>query len=143
VCGGAHDAGQGARPRDFLVGHVTKDGAIGRARACSSTRRHRPYFGGEQHHAYRVLRAVKNRFGSTTRSESSRCRGRGLVGGGEPLGFFLSERPVTAGLGVVASLEARAMLLELQALVSRASFGTPRRHRVAPTNTASACCSPC
>jgi len=76
-----------------------------------------------------VLRAVKNRFGSTNEIGVFEMAGRGLVEVANPSGFFLSERPVDApGSVVVASLEGtRPMLLELQALVSRASFGTPRR----------------
>jgi DNA repair protein RadA/Sms len=87
------------------------------------------YFEGEQHHAYRVLRAVKNRFGSTNEIGVFEMAGSGLVEVPNPSGFFLAERPADApGSVVVAALEGtRPMLLELQALVTRASFGTPRR----------------
>jgi DNA repair protein RadA/Sms len=87
------------------------------------------YFEGERHHAYRVLRAVKNRFGSTNEIGVFEMGERGLVEVTNPSGFFLAERPADApGSVVVAGLEGtRPMLLELQALVARASFGTPRR----------------
>jgi DNA repair protein RadA/Sms len=87
------------------------------------------YFEGEQHHSYRVLRAVKNRFGSTNEIGVFEMTERGLAEVKNPSGFFLSERPQGApGSVVVASLEgSRPLLLELQVLVSPASFGTPRR----------------
>jgi DNA repair protein RadA/Sms len=113
----------------FLVGHVTKEGALAGPRVLEHLVDTVLYFEGEQHHAYRVLRAVKNRFGSTNEIGVFEMAARGLVEVPNPSGFFLSERPVGApGSVVVASLEGtRPMLLELQALVSRASFGTPRR----------------
>jgi DNA repair protein RadA/Sms len=113
----------------FLVGHVTKEGALAGPRVLEHLVDTVLYFEGEQHHAYRVLRAVKNRFGSTNEIGVFEMGERGLAEVSNPSGFFLSERPVDApGSVVVASLEGtRPMLLELQALVSRASFGTPRR----------------
>jgi DNA repair protein RadA/Sms len=113
----------------FLVGHVTKEGALAGPRVLEHLVDTVLYFEGEAHHAYRVLRAVKNRFGSTNEIGVFEMGTRGLVEVANPSGFFLSERPVGApGSVVVASLEGtRPMLLELQALVSRASFGTPRR----------------
>jgi DNA repair protein RadA/Sms len=113
----------------FLVGHVTKEGALAGPRVLEHLVDTVLYFEGEPHHAYRVLRAVKNRFGSTNEIGVFEMAARGLVEVANPSGFFLSERPVDApGSVVVASLEGtRPMLLELQALVSRASFGTPRR----------------
>jgi len=113
----------------FLVGHVTKEGALAGPRVLEHLVDTVLYFEGEAHHAYRVLRAVKNRFGSTNEIGVFEMASRGLVEVANPSGFFLSERPIDApGSVVVASLEGtRPMLLELQALVSRASFGTPRR----------------
>src|SRR5215831_11312596 len=113
----------------FLVGHVTKEGALAGPRVLEHLVDTVLYFEGERHHAYRVLRAVKNRFGSTNEIGVFEMAARGLVEVANPSGFFLSERPIDApGSVVVASLEGtRPMLLELQALVSRASFGTPRR----------------
>jgi DNA repair protein RadA/Sms len=113
----------------FLVGHVTKEGALAGPRVLEHLVDTVLYFEGEHHHAYRVLRAVKNRFGSTNEIGVFEMGERGLVEVTNPSGFFLSERPTEApGSVVVAALEGtRPMLLELQALVARASFGTPRR----------------
>ena len=113
----------------FLVGHVTKDGAIAGPRTLEHLVDTVLYFEGEQHHAYRVLRAVKNRFGSTNELGVFQMGERGLEEVSNPSGFFLAERPKDApGSVVVASLDGtRPLLLELQALVAPASFGTPRR----------------
>jgi DNA repair protein RadA/Sms len=113
----------------FLVGHVTKEGALAGPRVLEHLVDTVLYFEGERHHAYRVLRAVKNRFGSTNEIGVFEMAERGLVEVSNASGFFLAERPVDApGSVVVAGLEGtRPMLLELQALVSRAGLGTPRR----------------
>ena len=113
----------------FLVGHVTKEGALAGPRVLEHLVDTVLYFEGERHHAYRVLRAVKNRFGSTNEIGVFEMGGSGLVEVANPSAFFLAERPAdTPGSVTVASLEGtRPLLLELQALVARASFGTPRR----------------
>ena len=113
----------------FLVGHVTKDGALAGPRVLEHLVDTVLHFEGEHHHAYRLLRAVKNRFGSTNEIGVFEMAQRGLVEVTNPSGFFLAERPADApGSVVVAGLEGtRPMLLELQALVSRAGLGTPRR----------------
>jgi DNA repair protein RadA/Sms len=113
----------------FLVGHVTKEGALAGPRVLEHLVDTVLYFEGERHHSYRVLRAVKNRFGSTNEIGVFEMTDRGLVEVKNPSGFFLSERPQGApGSVIVASLEGtRPLLLELQALVSPANFGTPRR----------------
>src|SRR5437899_6182758 len=113
----------------FLVGHVTKEGALAGPRVLEHLVDTVLYFEGESHHAYRVLRAVKNRFGSTNEIGVFEMVEGGLVEVKNPSGFFLAERPREApGSVVVASLEGtRPVLLEIQALVSQASIGTPRR----------------
>src|ERR671918_287166 len=113
----------------FLVGHVTKEGALAGPRVLEHLVDTVLYFEGEAHHAYRVLRAVKNRFGSTNEIGVFEMATGGLVEVPNPSGFFLAERPADApGSVIVSALEGtRPMLLELQALVARASFGTPRR----------------
>jgi DNA repair protein RadA/Sms len=113
----------------FLVGHVTKDGTLAGPRVLEHLVDTVLYFEGERHHAYRVLRAVKNRFGSTNEIGVFRMTERGLAEVPNPSGFFLAERPKDApGSVIVASLEgSRPVLVELQALVAPASFGTPRR----------------
>jgi DNA repair protein RadA/Sms len=113
----------------FLVGHVTKEGALAGPRVLEHLVDTVLYFEGERHHAYRVLRAVKNRFGSTNEIGVFEMAEAGLAEVANPSGFFLSERPTGAsGSVIVSSLEGtRPLLLELQALVTPASFGTPRR----------------
>jgi DNA repair protein RadA/Sms len=113
----------------FLVGHVTKEGALAGPRVLEHLVDTVLYFEGERHHAYRVLRAVKNRFGSTNEIGVFEMVEGGLVEVKNPSGFFLAERPAEApGSVVVSSLEGtRPVLLELQALVAQAAVGTPRR----------------
>jgi DNA repair protein RadA/Sms len=113
----------------FLVGHVTKEGALAGPRVLEHLVDTVLYFEGERHHAYRVLRAVKNRFGSTNEIGVFEMASAGLVEVRNPSGFFLAERPKDApGSVIVSSLEGtRPLLLELQALIAPASFGTPRR----------------
>ena len=113
----------------FLVGHVTKEGTLAGPRVLEHLVDTVLYFEGESHHAYRILRAVKNRFGSTNEIGVFEMGEQGLAEVKNPSGFFLAERPTgAAGSVIVSSLEGtRPLLLELQALVARASFGTPRR----------------
>ena len=113
----------------FLVGHVTKDGAIAGPRMLEHMVDTVLYFEGDAGHPYRILRAVKNRFGSTNEIGVFAMREHGLEEVPNPSELFLAERPEDAvGSVVVPSLEgSRPILVELQALVSGASFGTPRR----------------
>jgi DNA repair protein RadA/Sms len=113
----------------FLVGHVTKEGALAGPRVLEHLVDTVLYFEGERHHTYRILRAVKNRFGSTNELGVFRMEARGLCEVPNPSGFFLAERPTNAaGSVVTACLEGtRPILLEVQALVAPASFTTPRR----------------
>ncbi len=113
----------------FLVGHVTKEGALAGPRVLEHMVDTVLYFEGERHASYRVLRAVKNRFGSTNEIGVFEMTDRGLAEVLNPSAFFLAERPQGApGSVIVAGLEGtRPLLLEVQALVSPAHFGTPRR----------------
>jgi DNA repair protein RadA/Sms len=113
----------------FLVGHVTKDGALAGPRVLEHLVDTVLYFEGDRQHVYRVLRAVKNRFGSTNEIGVFQMTDRGLAEVPNPSDVFLAERPRDAsGSVIVASLEGtRPLLLELQALVAPATFGTPRR----------------
>ncbi|PYM56199.1 MAG: DNA repair protein RadA [Candidatus Rokuibacteriota bacterium] len=113
----------------FLLGHVTKDGALAGPRVLEHLVDTVLYFEGERHATYRVLRAVKNRFGSTNEIGVFEMTDRGLSEVRNPSAVFLAERPVGApGSVIVAALEGtRPLLLELQALVTPAHFGTPRR----------------
>ncbi|WP_369681978.1 DNA repair protein RadA [Malonomonas rubra] len=113
----------------FLVGHVTKDGAIAGPRVLEHMVDTVLYFEGDPGHPYRILRAVKNRFGSTNEIGVFEMQDKGLREVDNPSELFLAERPEkSAGSAVVPSLEgSRPILVELQALVSSSSFGTPQR----------------
>lgn len=112
-----------------LVGHVTKEGAIAGPRLLEHMVDCVLYFEGERHHSYRLLRAVKNRFGSTNEMGIFEMIEGGLREVTNPSELFLSERPLgVAGSTVVASMEGtRPVLVELQALVSSTNFPSPRR----------------
>jgi len=116
-------------PAILIVGHVTKDGAIAGPRVLEHMVDTVLYFEGERHHAYRVLRATKNRFGSTNEIGVFAMSGGGLVPVPDPSALFLAERPADAsGSAVVCAVEGtRSILLEVQALVARTPFGMPRR----------------
>lgn len=113
----------------FIVGHVTKDGAIAGPRVLEHIVDTVLYFEGDKGHQYRILRAVKNRFGSTHEIGVFEMRDEGLEEINNPSSLFLSERtPGSAGTVVVSSLEGtRPILTEVQALVSPTPFGIPRR----------------
>ena len=113
----------------FLVGHVTKEGAIAGPKLLEHMVDTVLYFEGDRNHMFRILRAVKNRFGSTNEIGVFEMKDNGLQQVGNPSAVFLSERPVeAAGSAVTASMEGtRPILVELQALVSSSSYGTSRR----------------
>jgi DNA repair protein RadA/Sms len=113
----------------FLVGHVTKDGAIAGPRMLEHMVDTVLYFEGDAGHPYRILRAVKNRFGSTNEIGVFEMKEIGLAEVPNPSELFLAERPQGApGSVVVASIEGtRPILVEVQALVSGTAFGNPRR----------------
>jgi DNA repair protein RadA/Sms len=113
----------------FLIGHVTKEGAIAGPRVLEHLVDTVLYFEGERFHAFRILRAVKNRFGSTNEIGVFEMREAGLVPVENPSGFFLSQRSRQgSGSVVVPCIEGtRAFLVEVQALLSRANFGVPER----------------
>jgi DNA repair protein RadA/Sms len=113
----------------FLVGHVTKDGAIAGPRLLEHMVDTVLYFEGDRNHVFRILRAVKNRFGSTNEIGVFEMNERGLNEVTNPSAVFLSERPENVpGSVVTASMEGtRPILVELQALASSTSFGNPRR----------------
>ena len=123
-----------------LVGHVTKEGALAGPRVLEHMVDTVLYFEGESRLIYRVLRAVKNRFGSTNEIGIFEMLSNGLVEVKNPSAMFIGERQQnSSGSVVVSSIEGtRPLLLELQALVSPASSGIPRntatgvdRHRIA------------
>lgn len=124
----------------FLVGHVTKVGAIAGPRIMEHMVDTVLYFEGDKSHIFRILRAVKNRFGSTNEIGVFEMREKGLAEVPNPSAVFLSERSsVAPGSVVTACMEGtRPILVEIQGLVSSSGLGTPRRtvlgldsHRVA------------
>lgn len=113
----------------FIVGHVTKEGAIAGPRMLEHMVDAVLYFEGERHHTYRILRSVKNRFGSTHEMGIFEMKEKGLQEVMNPSEIFLEERSEgAAGSTVVASMEGtRPVLVEIQALIAPSSFGNPRR----------------
>jgi len=113
----------------FLIGHVTKDGAIAGPRVLEHLVDTVLYLEGDAQHAYRLLRAVKNRFGPTTEVGVFEMSGAGMVEVPNPSEAFLAERVVQApGSIVCITLEgSRPLLVEIQGLTSPTAFGNPRR----------------
>ncbi|MBO8129338.1 MAG: DNA repair protein RadA [Peptococcaceae bacterium] len=113
----------------FLVGHVTKEGALAGPRVLEHTVDVVLYLEGERHHSFRILRGVKNRFGSTNEIGVFEMQGEGLIEVDNPSRLFISPQGVDVpGSVVVCSLEgSRPLLVEIQALVAPTGYGTPRR----------------
>ncbi|HEX6948195.1 MAG TPA: DNA repair protein RadA [Nitrospira sp.] len=113
----------------FIIGHVTKEGAIAGPRLLEHIVDTVLYFEGDKGHSYRILRAVKNRFGSTNEIGVFEMKESGLEEVANPSQLFLGERPQrSTGSVVVSSLEgSRPILVELQALVSATSYAMPKR----------------
>ncbi len=113
----------------FIVGHVTKEGVVAGPRVLEHMVDTVLYFEGDRHAAYRILRGVKNRFGSTNEIGVFEMRQSGLNEVENPSEYMLSGKPVGASGSVVAcSMEGtRPILVEVQALVCHSNFGIPRR----------------
>ena len=113
----------------FIIGHVTKEGVVAGPRVLEHMVDTVLYFEGDNYAAYRVLRAVKNRFGSTNEIGVFEMQGTGLVEVKNPSEFMLKGRPEgEPGSVVAASMEGtRPILIEVQALVCRTNFNMPRR----------------
>lgn len=113
----------------FLIGHVTKDGAIAGPKVLEHMVDTVLYFEGDSGHAYRIIRGIKNRFGPTHEIGVFEMRDNGLNEVSNPSAFFLAERPEGAPGSVVApSIEGtRPILIEIQSLVHPTNFGLPRR----------------
>ena len=116
----------------FIVGHVTKEGTVAGPRVLEHMVDTVLYFEGDRHASYRILRGVKNRFGSTNEIGVFEMREQGLMEVANASSFMLDGKPENAsGSVVVCSMEGtRPMLLEIQALVCTSSFGLPRRQAV-------------
>ncbi len=116
----------------FIVGHVTKEGTVAGPRVLEHMVDAVLYFEGDRHASYRILRGVKNRFGSTNEIGVFEMEASGLKEVKNPSEFMLSGKPEEAsGSIVVCSMEGtRPMLIEIQALVCHTSFGIPRRQTI-------------
>jgi DNA repair protein RadA/Sms len=113
----------------FLIGHVTKEGTLAGPRVLEHIVDTVLYFEGERFSSYRILRGIKNRFGSTNEIGVFQMSERGLIAVANPSEIFLSERPrEVSGSVVVPIIEGtRPILVEIQALVTKANFGVTRR----------------
>lgn len=113
----------------FIVGHVTKEGTVAGPRVLEHMVDTVLYFEGDRHASYRILRGVKNRFGSTNEIGVFEMRQNGLVEVENPSEFMLNGKPEHASGSIVAcSMEGtRPILIEIQALVCNSNFGVPRR----------------
>ena len=113
----------------ILVGHVTKDGQIAGPKAVEHLVDAVLYFEGERGHHFRLLRAVKNRFGPTDEIGVFEMTGKGLAEVPNPSALFLGDRSsLSPGTAVFAGIEGtRPLLMEIQALVAATGYGTPRR----------------
>ena len=122
-------AAKGQNVPIVIVGHVTKDGSLAGPKALEHVVDTVLYFEGERHHAHRVVRAVKNRFGAASELGVFEMTDAGLMEVANPSRLFLSERSAaTPGSAVLCTVEgSRPLLGEVQALVSVASYGTARR----------------
>jgi DNA repair protein RadA/Sms len=122
-------AAKGQNIPTFLVGHVTKDGNLAGPKSLEHIVDTVLYFEGEKHHAHRIIRAVKNRFGAVSELGVFEMTGKGLKAVPNPSELFLAERPAhAAGSAVLCCVEgSRPLLVEVQALVSSTSYGNARR----------------
>lgn len=114
-----------------LVGHITKDGMLAGPKVLEHLVDTVLEFGGERRHHYRLLRALKNRFGPTPALGLYEMHGDGLAPVANPAGVFLTQDGPASGVAVGAALEGqRPLLVEVQALVTPATYGTPQRSAV-------------
>jgi DNA repair protein RadA/Sms len=113
----------------FLIGHITKDGTIAGPKILEHMVDTVLQFEGDRHHVYRILRSIKNRFGAAAELGIYAMHGNGLREVSNPSEILLSQRDeALSGITIAATLEgARPMLIETQALVSAAAYGTPQR----------------
>ena len=120
----------------FIVGHITKEGSIAGPKMLEHTVDTVLYMEGEKLNSYRILRCIKNRYGATNEIGVFEMREKGLVEVKNPSMFFLTGREeMVPGSIVVVSMEGtRPILIEIQALVSRSSYGTPQRNTTGVDN---------
>lgn len=113
----------------MIVGHITKDGAIAGPKILEHMVDTVLQFEGDRHHTYRILRAVKNRFGSSSELGIYEMQGQGLREVSNPSEIMLSQREeAVSGVAVASMMEGvRPLMIEVQALVSNSAYGTPQR----------------
>ncbi|ATL46766.1 DNA repair protein RadA [Chitinophaga caeni] len=113
----------------FIIGHITKDGAIAGPKVLEHMVDTVLQFEGDQHYAYRILRTIKNRFGSTAELGIYEMTGNGLRQVSNPSEILISQREdQLSGIAIAATIEGlRPMLIEVQALVTQSVYGTPQR----------------
>lgn len=113
----------------FLIGHITKDGVIAGPKILEHMVDTVLQFEGDQHYAYRILRTIKNRFGSTAELGIYEMTGQGLRQVSNPSEILISQREdMLSGIAIAATIEGlRPMLVEVQALVTQSVYGTPQR----------------
>jgi DNA repair protein RadA/Sms len=113
----------------FLIGHITKDGGLAGPKVLEHMVDTVLQFEGDRHHVYRILRATKNRFGSTAELGIYEMQGAGLIEVSNPSDILLTHKEdALSGIAITATLEGiRPLLIETQALVSSAVYGTPQR----------------
>ncbi len=113
----------------FIIGHITKDGSIAGPKVLEHIVDTVLQFEGDQHYLYRILRTIKNRFGSASELGIYEMTGKGLRQVSNPSDLLISEKEETlSGIAIGASMEGlRPMLIETQALVTHSVYGTPQR----------------
>lgn len=113
----------------FLIGHITKDGSLAGPKILEHMVDAVLHFEGDRHHFYRIVRAVKNRFGSTNEIGIFEMQASGLREVSNPSEILLSQREEqVSGVSIAATMEGlRPLMIEIQALVSSAAYGTPQR----------------
>jgi DNA repair protein RadA/Sms len=129
VCCRVNEIGKRIGIPVFLIGHVTKDGSLAGPKVLEHIVDTVLQFEGERNHVYRLLRTTKNRFGSTNELGIYEMQGTGLREVNNPSEILITAREeAVSGVAIAATLEGlRPMLIETQALVSTAAYGTPQR----------------
>ena len=113
----------------FLIGHITKDGSIAGPKVLEHMVDTVLQFEGDQHYAYRILRTLKNRFGSTAELGIYEMTEQGMRGVSNPSELLITQKEDTlSGIAIAATIEGlRPLLIEVQALVTQSVYGTPQR----------------
>src|SRR5204863_4627488 len=113
----------------FLIGHITKDGALAGPKVLEHMVDTVLQFEGDRHHAYRILRTIKNRFGSTSELGIYQMTGEGMKAVTNPSEILITQKEdQLSGIAIASTIEGmRPLLIEVQALVTQSVYGTPQR----------------